>query len=228
MQLCTQTPRFNFESVHHAAYTNARASDDYVTASPPFPHGNLFPVGYTSMLQSPLGLRPSKDTLWSSAAQGRGHECGSGALLGDNCASGNGRCCFHTNVALHMIVATMSGGPVGISDRIGGTNNSLVLRSCSATTGRLLQPSKPLTPIDATWAAVDSGNGSTGSGARGPPAGEIWVSHTQVGSVVLAHYVLAMGVNRSFGLRATDLYPTPPPTTVSRGFVVHRWNATHR
>eukprot|EP01047_Picozoa_sp_COSAG01_P000941 COSAG01_NODE_19_length_39011_cov_38.134968_15_plen_386_part_00 len=215
VQLCTQTPRFNFESVHHAAYTNARASDDYVTASQPFPHGNLFPVGYTSMFQSALGLSPSKDTLWSSAAQGRGHECGSQPLLGDNCASGNGRCCWHSNVALHMIVALMSRGPVGISDRIGATDVSLVLRSCSATTGRLLQPSKPLTPIDATWAA-----------GAGKPSGEIWVAHTQVGSALLAHYVLAMGVNFSFGLHTTDLYPRPPMATPGRGFVTYGWNVS--
>ena len=58
VQLCTQTPRFNLESVRHAAYTNARASDDFVTASQPFPRGNLFPVGYTSTVKRLAAFLP--------------------------------------------------------------------------------------------------------------------------------------------------------------------------
>ena len=60
----------------------------------------------------------------------------------------------HENVAapLHVVIALMSTGPVGISDMIGGTNISLIQRTISAD-GSLLKPAKPLSSIDTALAA---------------------------------------------------------------------------
>lgn len=52
-----------------------------------------------------------------------------------------------SNPSLQSAVATLSTGPVGISDKIENINQTLVLRSCRSD-GKLLQPSKPLTAID--------------------------------------------------------------------------------
>jgi hypothetical protein len=47
----------------------------------------------------------------------------------------------------------LSTGPVGISDKIGATNASLIMATCDAS-GRLLQPSKPLTPSDRMYTHI--------------------------------------------------------------------------
>ena len=69
----------------------------------------------------------------------------------------------------------LSTGPVGISDAVGGTDAALAMATCDAN-GTLLQPSKPLTPTDRTYAP------SRGF-PRIPGGGQhfgLWNSHTDV------------------------------------------------
>ena len=53
----------------------------------------------------------------------------------------------HNSTDVHAIGAIMSCGPVGISDRSGYTNATLIMRTCRAD-GRLLQPQRPITAIN--------------------------------------------------------------------------------
>ena len=52
---------------------------------------------------------------------------------------------------LNAIIAVFSTGPVGVGDGAGATNQTVVMATCTAA-GGLLQPDKPLTAIDATFA----------------------------------------------------------------------------
>ena len=45
------------------------------------------------------------------------------------------------------LVSALSGGPVGPSDGIGGSDASLIMRTCRLD-GLLLKPDRPATPID--------------------------------------------------------------------------------
>jgi|EP01046_Picozoa_sp_COSAG06_P011348 hypothetical protein len=45
--------------------------------------------------------------------------------------------------------ASVSAGPVGPSDGAGNHNTTRIMRTCDAA-GTILQPEKPMTPIDAT------------------------------------------------------------------------------
>ena len=67
------------------------------------------------------------------------------------------------NFELDVALAVLSTGPVGIADKAGTTNVSLVRRTCRSD-GTLLKPSKPLTAIDATFVppAPGAGGGSGG------------------------------------------------------------------
>ena len=116
---------------------------------------------------------------------------------------------------LDVVVATLSGGPVGFGDGVGNTNKSLLMRCCDQN-GVVLGPTIGLGSIDATWAQ-----------GRSPPAngkhaaGAVWSAHTSVGDFVW-HYVIAIDVNSSFQLVATDLWPHPLSGTT----LMHRpWHA---
>ena len=88
-----------------------------------------------------------------------------------------------SNVELNTIAAVLSTGPVGISDKIGATNATLIMRTCDAN-GRLLQPSKPLTPSERMYTEI--GNAGFCSTCRGglPQTGsdgELWSTYSAVG-----------------------------------------------
>ena len=70
-----------------------------------------------------------------------------------------------TNCELNAIVATMSTGPVGPSDGEGQTNTTRIMQTCAAN-GRLLQPNKPMTTIDAVMRASIPGEREVACKAR--------------------------------------------------------------
>lgn len=74
-----------------------------------------------------------------------------------------------TNGELNAIIATLSTGPVGPSDGAGNHNTTRIMRSCTAD-GRILQPEKPLTPIDATFLET------LPAVSRGLNASAVWTS----------------------------------------------------
>lgn len=105
-----------------------------------------------------------QDNFWTKNATDSPYQHGGGspANPGSNCE-------------LNAIVAVLSTGPVGISDAAGGTDASLAMATCDAN-GTLLQPSKPLTPSDRTYAP-------SGAWPRLPGNGQqfaLWSSHTTV------------------------------------------------
>ena len=71
------------------------------------------------------------------------------------------------------VIASYSTGPVAIGDGIGFTDVKLVLRSCTAKTGTLLQPSRPATAIDACFfeAAFGSSRSEDGGSVESSAGG---------------------------------------------------------
>ena len=136
---------------------------------------------------------------------------------------------------LQAIIAVFSTGPVGVGDALGATNASVVLPACDAA-GRLLQPDKPFTAIDATFARA-------GQDPRGPPpngtcksawmskadGGAVWSSFTQLNAggaappAAITHHVLAINVSRPWVLQRNDLWPR---ATASAVYVSRRWDSS--
>ena len=177
IQFCMATPSDVQLSVQMDWVTNARTSDDYALP------GNLANFGGGALLAWAFGLRPSKDSFWTSVEQGsRPYAAGSNP---------------GTDLELNAIVAATSTGPVGISDAAGRSNATLAKRTCSAD-GALLQPDKPLTPADRTltsgWAQLAGG-------------GRLWTSSATVEDATL-HLALATDVKNaaSLPLLKTDLW----------------------
>jgi hypothetical protein len=215
LQHCMSIPRFALASLAYPWVTNARASDDYATASPlEYNQGNLFPFGNTAVLYEALDLAPSKDGFWST-----------GPTQGEYTPPAKaGKLPRHHNSELHALVATLSLGPVGFMDRLNlsaaGTpslgeyvNVSLLRRTCSAG-GELLQPARPVTITDATLR-----RGSTPDDTAIPARGHVWATHTELplsGGGVARHYmVLPMVLASPFVLRFDDLYPSVPANTTA-------------
>ena len=85
----------------------------------------------TNALARALGLWPFKDVFFSAAGEG---------LEGDS----------HADV--ESLLAALSGGPVGVGDRIGCTNRERVLRTCRAD-GVLVKPDLPIAALDRCYRA---------------------------------------------------------------------------
>eukprot|EP01084_Bolivina_argentea_P167874 291236_1 len=115
------------QSLSLAQVTNGRASGDYAS-------GANFNIGPGALLWSALGLKPSKDNFWTwfnEPVPPHIHHYG-----GD-----------HNSTEVHAMIALLSNGPVGISDRSGFSNDTLIMRLCNAD-GRLLQPIRTITAMD--------------------------------------------------------------------------------
>ena len=54
---------------------------------------------------------------------------------------------------MQAAIAALSRGPVQVSDGVGFSDRDVILRTCDAA-GRLLQPSRPATALDAAFAAA--------------------------------------------------------------------------
>jgi hypothetical protein len=129
VQWCYAAPTDVLASLEMPALTNFRVSMDFC-------YGESWNVGLSSLIVWAAGSAPSKDTLWTSTN-------GKFAVPGcpwtpDHEAPA---------VELHVVVALMTTGPVGISDGFNMTNATLISRTI-AQNGLLLKPSKPLTSVD--------------------------------------------------------------------------------
>lgn len=78
---------------------------------------------------------------------------------------------------LHMTTAVLTRGPVSPADKIGLANRDMIMRSCTAN-GRLLQPDRPATAIDAQFVKLAFG--------KGGPMGEVWATESTVGGICYA------------------------------------------
>ena len=131
----------------------------------------LLTFGKQSLLFDALGLAPSKDGFWTTSVQ-------PGNPYGDHVTEPTPR--------LQSAIATLSAGPVAVGDGVNYTNRSLLMRSCRAD-GRLLQPSRPATPLDCT--VLDAALGSDAA-IGDSPRGTVWFAPT---------CDAALGAHRVFG-----------------------------
>lgn len=186
IQWCTSTIALLMQTVMLPGITQIRASEDYACSCVGEPHYGTWNIGGSSLIMSALGIKPSKDVLFSTRIQKDlkiPKFCGHCALGGHD-------------VELGMFVATLSTGPVGLGDGIGSVNKTLVMQSCRLD-GMLLQPDAPATSIDATW-------------GNQPPTGNIWSTYALcdvLGKNVCFYYVLAIDVAKEYILSVLDFYP---------------------
>eukprot|EP01043_Picozoa_sp_COSAG02_P015445 COSAG02_NODE_659_length_18772_cov_14.955015_20_plen_163_part_00 len=119
VQWCYATPTDILAALEMPAVTNFRVSNDFC-------YGESWKVGVSSLIVWAAGAFPSKDTLWTS----------------DNGRFSVGGCPWTPDhetpaAALHVVIALMSTGPVGISDMEGGTNVTLITRTITEVSNSL-------------------------------------------------------------------------------------------
>eukprot|EP00038_Savillea_parva_P028861 m.67416 g.67416 ORF g.67416 m.67416 type:complete len:998 (+) comp8438_c0_seq1:47-3040(+) len=200
IQFCMMQPSDLLASVELNQATNGRSSDDYVGVK-------NWDVGESSVLFWALGMPPSKDTFWST----------DGEPLQDGFQWQNPG----TNAELNTIIATLTTGPVGPSDGAGLHNTTRLMRTCD-TSGRLLQPDKPLTASDVTFRSILPGSRSLNMSA-------LWTTYSQPSTAsttlttttavvphrTMQYHVLAVTPDRpGLPLLQEDLYPYPTPNTL--------------
>ena len=125
---------------HYAV--QARASGDYVG-----PEANVEGLGGSTLLMGALGIGPSKDTLWTASPQ-------------PPTSSDNKHWNYTTqpHTELDCVLATLSLGPVGISDGYNETDVPLISQAfMSPTDGTLLRPSRPVSWVDSVFANKSAG-----------------------------------------------------------------------
>jgi hypothetical protein len=113
---------------------------------------------------------------------------------------------------LHLVLALMSTGPVGISDQIGMTNATLVKRTIRAD-GVLLKPSKAITAVDSTFLEGQRGGAtSTASGS-----GYLYGTHGVGRSWIFLSFKAAVAASRTatMSISAIDFWPKLQPNTGS-------------
>jgi len=197
IQYCMEMARFVLQSSTLASVTQIRASDDYNPAgdsncTPPACNlpvqSNTYYIGTTSLLAWALDLAPSKDSFWSTSAQ-PGNPYGGVA---------------ERYPAMQAAVAALSRGPVQVSDGVGYSDRELILRTCDEA-GRLLQPSRPATALDAAFhRSAGVGDGPLAKYANVLP---ITATHTAIGDWKWAH-ILAINLAEPFTVLPTHLRPT--------------------
>ena len=133
VQLCMSLPLMMLDSVFWPSVTNARLQGDgYVT------NYGRYDIFQTSLLYSSVAIAPFVDNIWTTGCQ----------PAWDN-AFGNATCEGHSEGL--VAIATLGAGPVGIGDRVGFTNATLVNMTCRSD-GVLLQPSLPAVNVEAFYA----------------------------------------------------------------------------
>ena len=132
LQWCYASPTDVLASLDMPALTNFRVSFDFC-------YGGSWNIGESSLLVWALGAFPSKDTLWST--ENNHTEIPGCPWTADHEESA---------AELHVVLALLSKGPVGLSDAIGHTNATLLKRIIRQD-GVLLKPSKPVTAVDSTF-----------------------------------------------------------------------------
>ena len=112
VQFCLCSATDILESLTLPAVVQARASGDYVGKVE-----NAFAIGGSSLLMGALAIAPSKDTLWTSSPQP--------GTMSDNEHNGLSYT-TQPHVVLDSVLATLSLGPVGISDGINQVDSGLI------------------------------------------------------------------------------------------------------
>jgi len=210
IQYCLPSATDILQALTLPAVVQARASDDYVSVV-----NNTYQIGGSALLMGALAIAPSKDTLWTSSPQP--------PTSSDVLHSGY---TTQPHVQLDAVLATLSLGPVGISDALNHTDVGLISQAFrSPTDGTLLRPSRPVSWVDSVFfnaSGLHSGSGTGREGGSGPGDGMLDVRSTHAtvpgaadgaGSAancsLTTHYVLAWRTASDVTLGPTDLYPPP-------------------
>ncbi|XP_065187907.1 uncharacterized protein LOC135818451 [Sycon ciliatum] len=205
MQWCMTTPTHALASLYYPTVTNFRASVDYKG-------GTSYHIGLSSILIWAVGAAPSKDTFWTTDNMPLATQTGG--------CSTSGCPVDHSNASLelHTILAVLSTGPVGFSDAVGMTNRSLLMRTCQEN-GRLLQPAKAVTSIDAIMSKTRQFHGN------------IYSTYCGNESRALAYLVVSFSMRNSWNLTTADLWSPsgivlPAARQASSNLLVYRlrWN----
>eukprot|EP01084_Bolivina_argentea_P102732 184028_1 len=196
VQYCMSLPCYILQSLQYPSVTNARASED---DNPP--NHNRWQIAYTSLLLSPLSIRPFFDVFWTTSIQ-----------------PGNKYNVNTMDCEMDAIIATLSTGPVGIGDDINMTNKTIIHRIVRSD-GIILKPSWAITPIDSMY----YNNGYK------PSNGEIWMTYSNIKTInnpfvntISSYIVLAVDVDNGYILGYEDLFPFPVMWEDS--FVVYKFN----
>jgi hypothetical protein len=176
-QYCMSMVRHILQSVELPAVTQARASGDYHSD-----RTQQWKLGDSSILADAIGIYPTKDNAWSVAVQ-------PDMPYNDKRTEPYSR--------LQFAVMSFSRGPVAVSDGIGYSDASLIMRSCMKG-GRLLQPDRPMRKMDGAIMSAALG------AAISPINGETWSTFSTVGRDVYSH-VISTEVTTAFTLTPTDL-----------------------
>jgi hypothetical protein len=198
LQLCLPSVTDMLQSLVHPAIVQARASGDYVNKKAA-PDGNAFTIGGSALIMGALAVAPSKDTLWTASPQP--------GTMSDTEHNGLSYT-EQPHVVLDAALATLSLGPVGISDGLGGTNVSLIAQAFRcANDSTLLRPSRPISWVDSVFV----------NRTFGAAAADVRSTHAAVplaaggGAAHNAHFVLAWQTTAAVALGPTDLFPPPAP-----------------
>ena len=146
IQYCTALSRHALQSLEIPAVTQARVSDDYQ------PGNDQWKIGITSIFAHQLAIAPFKDTFWTTQNQ-----------------SGNTYHRWEPYPELQSLVATLSTGPVGPSDKVGLSDVRLIMKSCNSD-GLILKPSIPAMAIDQQFVGKAFGNFM----------GEVWTTYSDI------------------------------------------------
>lgn len=164
---------------------------------------NVRTLGVSSLLFGACSLGPSKDTLWTNASETM-------FPLWTNTTE------VQPHVTLDAVLATLSLGPVGISDGYNMTDVGLIGQAYrSSTDGTLLRPSRPLSAVDSALLNQSANEPCTGAACN---VSSVRATHSSIPVLVHSgldqaelqtHYVVAWGTRRATTLLETDLYPPP-------------------
>lgn len=189
IQYCLPSPTDMLQSLYYPAVVQARASQDYVNVV-----GNAQQLGGSSLLMGACAMAPSKDTLWTRSPQPPTYS--DGARGGDYTTQ--------PHVILDAILATLSLGPVGISDGLGQVDVALISQAfVGPKNSTLLRPSRPLSLVDAFFY-----NTSLGLNAQ-----DVRSTHAALAAGPNSHLVVAWRSDRPVTLGPFDIFPAPAAGT---------------
>ena len=194
IQYCLCSVSDILESLTLPAVVQARASGDYVG-----PIDNPLALGGSSLLMGALHIAPSKDTLWTSSPQP--------GTMSDTEHDGLSYT-TQPHVALDAVLATLSLGPVGISDGLGQADAGLISQAFrSANDSTLLRPSRPLSWVDSSL--INRTFGGAFADVRSTHAAVRATAASAGAPLRNSHYVLGWRTPSDVALGATDLFPPP-------------------
>ena len=198
MQLCMAQPRDVLLALHVPRATQIRASQDYAGCKG-------WDIGASSLLLWALGIAPSKDVFWTRARQPANPYADNPQYHG--CRADGAY--EHDHPLLDALIATHSGGPVGIGD---GKNLTFAATAygCGTTNGTILGPAKPWTLMERAF--EDDAQLACGGVCA------LW----QANGAADSYSVIAVNVTAPLTVSpARDLWPAPPADAV---YAVWNWH----